>query len=94
MSVTASPSKPTINNKESSVVTVTVRGKNDCAAEGVTVRAKLDKAGKKKISVSPEEETADADGTANFTVTGIKKGNAKVSFSADGLTKKINVKVK
>ena len=94
VSIIASPHKPTINNKESSVVTVTVTGKKDCAAEGVTVRAKLDKAGKKKISVSTEEETTNADGKATFTFTSIKKGNAKVSFTANGLVKKITVKVK
>ena len=94
VSITASPTKLTIKNKESSIITVTVKGKDGCAAEGVIVRAKLDKASKKKISVSPEEETTDADGTAIFTVTGIKKGNAKVPFTASGLTKKINVKVK
>ncbi|HHT9109395.1 MAG TPA: Ig-like domain-containing protein, partial [Candidatus Wunengus sp. YC64] len=93
-SITASPSKLTIKNKESGIVTVTVEGKDGCLAEGVAVKAKLDKASGKKISVSPEEETTDADGNATFTFTGNKKGNAKASFTAGGLTKKITVKVK
>ena len=48
VSITTSPTKLTIKNKESSIITVTVKGKDGCAAEGVIVRAKLDKASKRR----------------------------------------------
>ncbi len=96
-SITATPNRLKIKVNESGDVVVTVNGKDDCLAEGVTVDVKLTDSGKKKVSVSPEEgAVTDANGEAKFTFTGIKKGKAKVTFNVEDLDdkEKITVKVK
>lgn len=83
-----------ISKDDSDNVTVIVQGKNDCASEGVTVEAKISKKDKKRIEVFPDSEETDENGEAVFTITGKKKGNAKVTFEAEGLKTKLKVKVK
>jgi len=71
-----------------------VKGEGDCLAEGATVNVKIDKSGTKKVSVSEESVNTDENGEAAFTITGIKKGKAKITFSVNSLEKKVTVKVK
>lgn len=93
-SMTAAPDKLSLNQAESSEVTVTVTGEYDYPVEGEVVTAKVNKEGKKRITVSPSSVTTDSDGQATFTITaGKKKGNAKVKFKADCLKKSVTVKV-
>lgn len=73
-------------------VTVSVKGKNDCNIEGVTVQSKINKGGK-SIKISPKKEKTGEDGNVIFTVTAKKKGNAKVTFKAEGLKTSIKIKV-
>ena len=70
-------------------------GENDCPVEGETVTATVNKDDKKRISVTSSAVT-DADGVATFTITGKKKtdDNAKITFKAGSLKKRITVKVK
>ena len=79
---------------KSKAVVVTVKGDGDCLAEGATVNVKIDKSGTKKVSVSEESVNTDENGEAAFTITGIKKGKAKITFSVNSLEKKVTVKVK
>ena len=77
-------------------MTVTVTGEEDCASEGVTVTATTNKAGAKRISISPASDTTDENGEAVFTITAKDKtGNASITFTAgDAKPKRITVKVK
>ena len=80
---------------ESDEVTVKVAGDSDCAAEGVVVTASLSKAGSKRVAILPESDETDASGEVTFTVTAKdKKGNAKVTFKADGVKGKARLVVK
>ena len=86
---------------ESKTVTVTVAGEageKDCIPEGVTVNAKINKTGKKRVTVTSANDQTDANGQATFTITaGQKKGNAKVVFTVEesnGKIHKASVKVK
>ena len=73
---------------------MTVEG-DDCLAAGVTVTATTNKAGAKRISISPASAKTDASGEAEFTITATKKtGNAKVTFTAGDVKKKMTVKVR
>lgn len=94
-SIAATPDKLSPNREESSEVTVTVTGEYDYPVEGEEVKAKVNKEGKKRISVSPSSGITDSNGQAIFTITaGKKKGNAKVKFQAGCLKKSVTVKVK
>lgn len=76
-------------------VIVKVKCKGDAPAVGVTVGAATVK-GKKAIELSPASAVTDHDGKAVFTVTGNKKTEeelAEIKFSAEGLAKKLAVKV-
>ena len=82
-SVSISPGKITLNWDESSDVTVTVTGEDDCFVQGETVKTKINAAGKKRITVSPESQETDENGESTFTITAKNNGgNAKVSFKA------------
>jgi len=84
-----------LNREESSEVTVTVTGEYDYPVEGETVKAKVNAAGKKLISISPSSNTTDSNGQATFTITaGKKAGKTKITFKSDCLKKSITVKVK
>ncbi len=94
-SITATPDKLSLNQEESSEVIITVTGEYDYPVEGEEVKAKVNKEGKKRISVSPSSGITDSNGQAIFTITaGKKKGNAKVKFQAGCLKKSVTVKVK
>ena len=72
---------------------MTVTGEDGCAVEGEAITAKLNKKSKKLINVSSESEVTDENGEAVFTVTAKKKGNATITFKANGLSTKLKVKV-
>ncbi|MCF6149726.1 MAG: hypothetical protein E3K37_13815 [Candidatus Kuenenia sp.] len=93
--IDVSDSKIKLLFEESDEVTVMVTGDDDCAAEGVTVTASLNRKSKKRIEISPESTATDANGEAVFTITAKnKKGNAKVTFKADGVKGKAKTVVK
>ena len=82
--------------EEDGEVTVTVSGDDgDCQAAGVTVTATTNKAGAKRISISPTSAKTDANGEVTFTITAKNKtGNAKVTFKAEGVKKPLRYTVK
>ena len=93
--MTVSSNSLLLNREESSEVTVTVTGEYDYPVEGETVKAKVNVAGKKLISISSTSNTTDPNGQATFTITARKKnGKAKITFKSDCLKKSITVKVK
>ena len=76
-------------------MTVTVTGEDGCVVEGETVTAKINAAGKKRISISPTSATTDENGEATFTIYATKKtGNAMVSFRTGSLKEIITVRVR
>ena len=78
---------------ESREIVVTVKGKNDCVAEYVTVTATIKK-GRKRISLSPESGTTDENGQIIFTIRAKEKtGKATVLFKAEGLKERLKVTV-
>lgn len=83
-----------ISNGDSGDVTVSVVGKDACPSEGVTVEANIRKQHAKRIEISPVSAETDANGNAVFTITGKKKGSAKVTFEAEDLKTVLKVKVK
>jgi len=50
----------------------------------------------KRISISPESDTTDANGEVVFTITadGGKTGSARITFVAEGVKKKLRYSVK
>jgi len=93
--MTVSSNSLLLNKGEISEVTVTITGEYDYPVEGETVKAKVNTAGKKLVSVSPSSNTTDTNGQATFTITaGKKNGKAKITFKSDCLKKSITVKVK
>jgi len=93
--MTVSSNSLLLNREESSEVTVTVTGEYDYPVEGETVKAKVNTAGKKLISISSASDTTDSNGQTTFTITaGKKAGKAKITFKSDCLKKSITVKVK
>lgn len=93
-SISVSLSKLTLREKKSGEVTVTVKGKDGCAVEGEAITVELNKKSKKNIHVSSESEVTDENGEAVFTVTAKKKGNATITFKANGLSTKLKVIVR
>ena len=75
-------------------MTVTITGADGCAVEGETVTATINKAGQKRVSISPSSGETDENGQAKFTITAKKVGNARVTFYAGVLQESIVVKVK
>jgi len=94
--ISLSTKKLKISKGKSGDVTVTVLGAEDCPSEGVTVTAQTNKQGNKYITISSKSEETDENGEAVFTITGKKKGNAKVLFADDSyrLLGVLNVQVK
>jgi len=93
--MTVSSNSLLLNKGEISEVTVTITGEYDYPVEGETVKAKVNTARKKLVSVSPSSNTTDTNGQATFTITaGKKNGKAKITFKSDCLKKSITVKVK
>jgi hypothetical protein len=74
----SAPSSVTVAKGNSIKVTVTVTGANGCAVVDDTVKASVNNSS--VATVSPSEAKTDANGQATFTITGKKKGSAKVTF--------------
>src|SRR3972149_7579551 len=94
-SIVVSPTKLKLSKKASSEVTVKITGEDDCPVEGEIVSATVGASGKKRITVSPANQSTNENGQATFTITAKKKaGKAKVTFHAAGRKKSITVTVK
>ena len=96
--LSADPAKSlplSLSGDDEGEVTVTVSG-DDCLAAGVKVTATTTTAGLKRISISPESDTTDANGEVVFTITadGGKTGSARITFVAEGVKKKLRYSVK
>ena len=89
-----SPSKLKLKVKNSDDVTVTLTDADGNGVEGYTVTVKLNTVSKRRINISSESEVTDENGEAVFTVTAKKKGNAEITFEADGLSTGLKVKVR
>jgi len=74
----SAPSTATVTKGSSTSVTVTVTGANGCAVANDTVKATSNDAS--IATVSPSKVKTDANGQATFTITGSKKGSAKITF--------------
>ena len=92
--ITLSENKLTLSVGTSKDVTVTLTGKDGCIPEGVTIKTEINTAGRKRISVSPENVRANDSGEATFIITAKKKGSALLTFKSNGMKKKLMVKVK
>ncbi|MCF6148527.1 MAG: hypothetical protein E3K37_07705 [Candidatus Kuenenia sp.] len=79
---------------DSEEVTITLTGEDDCLVEGESITIKLNKSGKRRVSLSQDKLTSDEEGQASFTVTANAKGKAKITVKANGKKEKIKVKVK
>ena len=63
--------------------------------ENNEVKVKINKAGKKILSISPKSATTDTSGEAVFTIKAKKvTGRARITFTAGSLKKYLVVKVK
>jgi hypothetical protein len=93
-SISVSQSKLTLKRKRSKDVTVTVKGETDCLVDGETVTAKINNAGKKRISILPSSAFTNSNGEAKFTITAKRVGNTKVIFKAGILNNSIIVRVR
>ena len=95
-SMSASPSTLELNREEIVLVVVTLIPADGCPPEesGI-VKAKVNKTGKKRITVSPQSATTNAKGEATFTITAKNKGgNARVQFRyLEDLKTTVTVKV-
>lgn len=90
-----SPGKLALKRSSSRSVTVTVTGEDVCPVEGETVTAKIDKAGQRRIVISPASGVTDTDGQVTFTITaGKNTGIGRVAFKAGSLKKVLIVKVR
>ena len=72
-------------------MTVIVTGEICCAVVGDKVKATSNNTG--IATVSPSKATTDANGQATFTITGNKKGSAKVTFTEASAKLKTKTKV-
>ncbi|MCR4293112.1 MAG: hypothetical protein NUV76_09585 [Candidatus Kuenenia sp.] len=79
--MTISPDILTVAKNSSEDIVVTLTGKNNCKVEGKKVTASITD-GSKYISLASDEAVTSEDGEAQFTVTGKKKGSAKIQFKA------------
>ena len=84
-----------LKRKESKNVTVTLTGNDGCLSEGKTVTTSINKAGQKRITISPTSTAVDSNGQAIFTITANNKktGKAKVTFKSGRLKQSLTVKI-
>lgn len=83
-----------LKRMQSSVITVTLNGDND-VLEGKTVTATTEKAGSRRILISPARGVTDEHGQAQFIIIVKDKiGNARATFKADNLKKSMIVRVR
>jgi len=90
------PPSLTLKRNASGDITVKVTGEDGCAVAGETVTATINKAGKKRLSVSPTSAVTDENGRAIFTITAKKKvGKASITFRvrAEDIKDEVSVKV-
>ncbi|MDN3513739.1 MAG: hypothetical protein NG747_05000 [Candidatus Brocadia sp.] len=94
-SMTASPGELEFEKGESVEVVVTLIPAGGCSPDdGELVTAKVNRSGKKRVSVSPESATTNVNGEAMFTITASNKaGKAKVKFRYKDLKTTVKVKV-
>ncbi len=96
VSMSATPGTLELNREEIVLVVVTLIPADGCPPEesGI-VKAKVNKTGKKRITVSPQSATTNAKGEATFTITAKNKaGNARVQFRyLEDLKTTVTVKV-
>ena len=94
-SLEVSPSRLTLRRNQSSTVTVTLLGNGgNCPLEGETVTTRINKSGKKRISILPKNGTTDENGKTEFTIIAKRLGRAKITFKTSSLKKSIIVIVK
>ncbi len=90
--MTAEPKKVAvaIDSNAQEMITITCEDGNPVEGEPVTWKIKR---GAENIAISPENTTTDMNGQALFTITGVKKGKAKIEFQSGDLKVKVKVKV-
>lgn len=91
-SMNASMENVKITQDSSEQETITIFCENGTPVMAELVAWKVKK-GKETISVTPESAITDVNGQAVFTITGVKKGKAKVEFVSGNLKAKVKVKV-
>ena len=87
-SITAFPFSLVINKSKTykNAITVWVMGEGGCLVPNAKVKAKLDPAGKKILTVKPSSRKTDRLGVASFSIkTKNKAGNATITFSTQGV---------
>ena len=86
-SITTFPFSLVINKSKTykDAITVWVMGDGGCLVPNAKVKAKLDKAGRKILTVKPSSRKTDQLGVATFSIKTKKKaGNATITFSTQG----------
>jgi len=73
-------------------ITVTASDANSDPVTNTTVYATI-VSGEKNVDVTPSEQTTDENGSASFTINGIRAGNARLEIGVCGMSEKITVKV-
>jgi len=73
-------------------ITVTAIDANSDPVTGTTVYATVI-SGEKNVEVTPSEQTTDENGSASFTIKGIKAGNARIEIGVCGMSEKLRVEV-
>lgn len=94
-SMSAAPAILELKRGENDQVVVALLPAEGCPPMvGEAITAKVNSAGRKRVSVSPQSATTDANGEAIFTITAKNKtGNAKVQFRYDDFKTAVKVKV-
>ncbi len=91
--ITADQKNTVVSIDSNAQAAITITCEDGTPLEDKKVAWKI-KQGKKNISITPKNATTDANGQALFTITGVKKGRAKVEFTSGDLKVKVKVKVK
>ena len=73
-------------------ITVTAIDANSDPVTDTTVYATII-SGEKNVEVTPSEQTTDENGSASFTIKGIRAGNARVEIGVCGISEKLKVEV-
>lgn len=73
-------------------ITVTASDANSDSVMDTTVYATII-SGEKNVEVTPSEQTTDENGSASFTINGIRAGNARLEIGVCGMSEKLKVKV-
>ncbi|MBM4066249.1 MAG: hypothetical protein FJ266_11540 [Planctomycetes bacterium] len=73
-------------------ITVTASDANSDPVTDATVYATII-SGEKNVEVTPSEQTIGENGSASFTINGIKAGNARIEIGVCGMSEKLRVEV-